>query len=68
MVKHDIGVCFQVPLRVLIYEAPGGEVRIAYDLPSTLMAPLRNREVDIAARKLDDKVIAFATELAGATP
>ena len=66
MVKHDIGVCLQVPFRILIYETAKGEVRIAYDLPSSLMARLHNDEVDEAALKIDPKVVAFVTELAGA--
>jgi hypothetical protein len=66
MVKHDIGVCFQVPFRILIYETAEGQVRIAYDLPSTLMARLHNDDVDEAACSIDLKVIAFVTELAGA--
>jgi uncharacterized protein (DUF302 family) len=67
MIKHDIGVCFQVPFRILIYEARPGEVRIAYDLPSTLMARLHNDDVDEAAVQIDPKVIAFVTGLAGAS-
>ena len=66
MVKHDIGVCFQVPFRILIYETAIDEVRIAYDLPSTLMSRLHNDEVDEASRRIDLKVVAFVTELAGA--
>ena len=66
MVKHDIGVCLQVPFRILIYEAAGGEVHLSYDLPSSLVARLHNAEVDEAAQRIDPKVIAFATELAGA--
>jgi uncharacterized protein (DUF302 family) len=66
MVKHDIGVCLQVPFRMLIYEAASGAVHISYDLPSSLVARLHNDEVDMAALKIDPKVIAFATELAGA--
>jgi uncharacterized protein (DUF302 family) len=66
MVKHDIGVCFQVPFRILIYETAKGGVRIAYDLPSTLMARLHNDEVNEAACKIDPKVVAFVTKLAGA--
>jgi len=65
MVKHDIGVCLQVPFRILIYEAAGGKVHLSYDLPSSLVARLRNAQVDEAALKIDPKVIAFATELAG---
>ena len=30
MVKHDIGVCLQVPFRILIYEAAGGKVPVSY--------------------------------------
>ena len=65
MVKHDIGVCFQVPFRILIYENHAGEVRIAYDLPSSLVSRLNNKEVTEEALKIDKKVVAFVTELAG---
>jgi hypothetical protein len=66
MVKHDVGACFQVPFRVMIYETPGGEARIAYDLPSSLMSRLNNHAVDEAVRPIDTKVVAFFTEMAGA--
>jgi hypothetical protein len=68
MVKHDIGACSHVPFRVLIYETADGESHIAYDLPSTLMGQLENRAVNEAAVPLDEKVIAFFTEIAGAAP
>jgi uncharacterized protein (DUF302 family) len=66
MIKHDIGACFHVPFRVLIYETPEGKARIAYDVPSSLVASLQNREIDAEATKIDAKVIAFFDQLAGA--
>jgi len=66
MVKHDVGACFQVPFRVMIYETSEGEARIAYDLPSTLMSRLHNDAIDEAVGPIDQKVMAFFTEMAGA--
>ena len=66
MVKHDVGACFQVPFRVMIYETPEGEGRIAYDLPSTLMSRLNNDAINAAVGPIDDKVVAFFTDMAGA--
>ncbi len=41
---------------------------MGYDLPSSLMSRFGNAEVDAAVRDLDEKLIAFATELTGAAP
>jgi hypothetical protein len=68
MLIHDIRVAGRVPLQVLIYEAPNGEVRLGYDLPSTLMSRFGNPDLDAAARELDKKLVAFATEVTGAAP
>lgn len=68
MLIHDIRVAGQVPLQVLIYEAENGEARMGYDLPSTLMNGFDNAELDAAARELDQKLVAFVTELTGAAP
>jgi hypothetical protein len=68
MIKHDIGVCSHVPFRVLFYEGSDGKARIAYDLPSPLMSGLNNEAVENAARPIDEKVIAFFTDLAGVAP
>ncbi len=54
-----------MPVRVLIYEAPSGEVRLGYDLPSSLMSRLDNAEVTAAARKLDAKLAALAERVTG---
>ncbi len=56
MITHDPGVGLNVPIRVLIYQAASGEVRLAYDLPSSLMSRLNNEEVSAAALRLDAKL------------
>jgi hypothetical protein len=65
MLVHDIRVGGRVPLQILIYEADNGEVRIGYDLPSTIVGRFGNPDVDAASLELDGKLVAFATELAG---
>jgi uncharacterized protein (DUF302 family) len=65
MMKHDLAVGLNVPVRVLIYEASGGQVRLGYDLPSSLMSRLDNPEVTAAARKLDAKLAALAERVMG---
>src|ERR1700747_28318 len=66
MLVHDIRAAGRVPLQILIYEAENGEVTLGYDLPSTIMSRFGNKELDAAALELDKKLVAFATELAGA--
>jgi uncharacterized protein (DUF302 family) len=66
MITHDLGVGLNVPIRVLIYQTVFGEVRLAYDLPSSLMSRLNNADVSAAALKLDAKLRALA-ELATGT-
>lgn len=67
MIRHDIGVGLNVPVRVLIYEDPrSGACRLAYDLPSSLMARLQNDQVNAAAKELDRKLIALAESATGA--
>jgi uncharacterized protein (DUF302 family) len=57
MLKHDLRVGLNVPVRLLIYEnSTDGTVRLAYDLPSSLMSRLKNEDVTTAARKLDAKL------------
>ena len=67
MIKHDIRVGLNVPVRIYIYEGADGRTRVAYDLPSTLMSGLDNADVAEAARKLDAKLIALAETISGAT-
>jgi uncharacterized protein (DUF302 family) len=66
MIEHDIGVGLNVPVRVLIYEdTVTGTCRFAYDLPSSLMARLKNERVTAAARRLDQKLSALAETATG---
>jgi uncharacterized protein (DUF302 family) len=60
MITHDPGVGLNVPVRVVIFETASGEVRLAYDLPSSLMSRLHNEDVSTAAFKLDAKLRALA--------
>jgi uncharacterized protein (DUF302 family) len=67
MLKHDLGVGLNVPVRALIYEDhKTGKTRFAYDLPSSLMARLGNESVTAAARALDEKLRVLARTVTGA--
>jgi uncharacterized protein (DUF302 family) len=66
MIRYDLGVGLNVPVRVLIYEdPPSGACRLAYDLPSSLMARLKNDRVTAAAKELDRKLAALAESATG---
>jgi uncharacterized protein (DUF302 family) len=65
MMKHDLGVGLNVPVRVLIHEPPGGGTQLDYDLPSSLINRLDNAEVTAAARKLDAKLAALVEHVLG---
>ncbi|WP_026607989.1 DUF302 domain-containing protein [Methylocapsa acidiphila] len=66
MITHDPGVGLNVPIRVVIFQTTTGEVRLAYDLPSSLMSRLHNEDVSAAALKLDAKLRALAELATGA--
>jgi uncharacterized protein (DUF302 family) len=67
MLKHDLGVGLNVPVRAMIYEdQKTGRTRFAYDLPSSLMARLQNKDVTAAAKLLGQKLIALAKSVTGA--
>jgi hypothetical protein len=40
----------------MIYEDSARQVRLVYDLPSSLMSRLGNEELMVSARKLDEKL------------
>ncbi len=66
MLEHDLGVGLNVPVRMMIYEDPAtGKTRLAYDLPSSLMARLSNHKVTAAAKRLDEKLAELATAVTG---
>lgn len=61
MLRHDIAAGLHVPVRVIIYEDPqSGSSRLAYDLPSSLMARLGSEPLLAAAKRLDEKLTALA--------
>jgi uncharacterized protein (DUF302 family) len=66
MMKHDLGVGLNVPLRVLIQQPLSGGTQFDYDLPSSLLRRLGNAEVTAAAKKLDAKIAALAERVMGA--
>jgi uncharacterized protein (DUF302 family) len=67
MLKHDLGVGLNVPVRAMIYQdQKTGKTRLAYDLPSSLMTRLGNTDVTAAAKALDEKLVALAKAVTGA--
>jgi uncharacterized protein (DUF302 family) len=56
MTKHDLRAGLHVPLRLFVEEVGEGRVRITYDLPSSLIAPLGSAAANAVARELDAKV------------
>jgi uncharacterized protein (DUF302 family) len=67
MLRHDIRVGLNVPVRVMIYrDDASGTTRFGYDEPSTLMSGLDNKDVTAAAEKLDAKLAALAEQVTGA--
>ncbi len=67
MIRHNIEVGLNVPVRVLIYEDAAKTGRIGYDLPSSLMARLKNEQITAAAKLLDDKLAALARHCTGSS-
>jgi uncharacterized protein (DUF302 family) len=66
MLRHDIRVGLNVPVRVYIYrDEASGTTRFEYDQPSTLMSGLGNKDVTAAAEKLDAKLAALAERVTG---
>jgi len=67
MMKYDLGVGLNVPVRIAVYEEPSsGKVHVSYNLPSSLMSALDSKDVSAAAQALDAKLIALAEKVSGA--
>jgi uncharacterized protein (DUF302 family) len=67
MLKHTIAAGLNVPIRLTIYEdETSAKSNFDYDLPSSWMSVFGNEDVDAAAKKLDQKLIALAKEVTGA--
>lgn len=59
MTRHAIGSALYAPLRVLIYEAAGGDTCVEYDLPSSIFGQFGDEHVDRVAESLDRKLEAL---------
>ena len=67
MMKYDLGVGLNVPVRIAVYQDPSsGKVHVSYNLPSSLMSALYNKDVSEAAHALDARLIALAEKVSGA--
>jgi len=56
MTKHDLRAGLYVPLRLIVEQVDAGILRVTYDRPSSLMAPLGSSAVNAVAQDLDVKV------------
>jgi uncharacterized protein (DUF302 family) len=66
MLKHDVSIGLDVPVRLIVYEQPGeAGCRLAYDLPSSLMTYTGDKPLLEAARRLDAKLGALAEAATG---
>jgi uncharacterized protein (DUF302 family) len=66
MIKYNIGVGLNVPIRIAVHEDPETKkVIVSYNLPSSLMSALGNADVSEAAKGLDAKLIALAEKVSG---
>jgi uncharacterized protein (DUF302 family) len=66
MIKYDLGVGLNVPVRVAVHEDPATKrVQVSYNLPSSLMSALANDDVSKAAKNLDAQLIALAEQATG---
>ena len=69
MIKYDLAAALNVPVRLVIYEnSADNTVRLAYDLPSSLMSQLRNEDVTKAAKILDTKLEDLCERATGVSP
>jgi uncharacterized protein (DUF302 family) len=66
IIKYDLRVGLNVPVRLLIYENDADNtVRIGYDIPSSLMSQLQNKDVTKAAKILDTQLQDLCKRAAG---
>jgi uncharacterized protein (DUF302 family) len=56
MVRHDIRVALNAPLRVLVYEDSEDKAVVEYDTPSSIFGWLQNPNIDSVAKSLDEKL------------
>jgi uncharacterized protein (DUF302 family) len=56
MTQHDVRAGLYVPLSILIYENTDGKVIADYDLPTSILGQFGNKDIDVIAAKLNQKL------------
>lgn len=54
--EQDPAAGLYVPIRVFVYEGKDGKTYVSYDKPSSLLAPLNNKDINMTASMLDQKL------------
>jgi uncharacterized protein (DUF302 family) len=58
--EQDPSAGLYIPLRVFVFEAKDGKAYVSYDKPSSLLGPLHNKDIDMTAGMLDQKLEGLA--------
>ncbi len=58
--EQDPAAGLYIPLRVFVYEGKDGKTYVSYDKPSSLLAPLNNKDIEMTAGMLDQKLEGLA--------
>lgn len=58
--EQDPAAGLYVPIRVFVYEGKDGKTYVSYDKPSSLLAPLNNKDISMTAGMLDQKLEGLA--------
>ena len=56
--NHGVGL--YVPLRVFVYEGKDGKTFVSYDKPSSLLQQFNDKQIDMVAGMLDQKIEGLA--------
>ena len=64
ILRHDVQIGLNVPVRLYVYEHADGRVRVTYDHPSSLMGNA-NSQAKQAAIGLDAKLAALVSDITG---
>lgn len=56
--NHGVGL--YVPLRVFVYEDKDGKTSVSYDKPSSLLQQFNDKQIDMVASMLDQKIQGLA--------
>ncbi|HVB87715.1 MAG TPA: DUF302 domain-containing protein [Candidatus Dormibacteraeota bacterium] len=57
---QDHGVGLYLPLRVFVYKGKDGKTYVSYDKPSSLLQQFNDKQIDMVASMLDQKIEGLA--------